>query len=136
MKTRPAAGPRDRGGTPGRADADGVPGAALGVKLAAGSEAKLQFVFRDSPAERAGLAAGDVIIAADGLKVNAESLQAAVARRAPGEAMTLVAFRRDELMTFAVTPVRAEDDTCWLVAAEDATAEALARRQAWLGVTA
>ena len=33
--------------------------------------------------------AGDTIIAADGLRVNAESLDAAVGRRAPGEAMVL-----------------------------------------------
>ena len=132
--TRATSGPRDRGGTPEKRPAgDARPRAALGVKLAPGSEAKLQFVFSDGPAQRAGLAAGDTIIAADGLRVNAESLDAAVGRRAPGEAMVLTAFRRDELMTFSVTLAVAPEDACWLALDERAPPEAAARREAWLG---
>ncbi|HEX6945012.1 MAG TPA: PDZ domain-containing protein [Casimicrobiaceae bacterium] len=132
--TRATSGLRDKGGTPAtRPAGDARPRASLAVKLAPGSEAKLQFVFSDGPAQRAGLAAGDTIIAADGLKVSAESLDAAVASRAPGDAMVLTAFRRDELMTFAVTLAAAPEDACWLALDEHAPPEAAERRAQWLG---
>ncbi len=133
LRVRPAAGPRDRGGTPPRPGGSERPPATLGVKLAAGSEARLQFVFAGGPAQRAGLAPGDSIVAADRLKVNAESLAAAVERRAPGDVVRLHAFRRDELMTFDVSLGPAEEDTCWLEIDAKAPPAAAARRIAWLG---
>ncbi|HEX4884904.1 MAG TPA: PDZ domain-containing protein [Casimicrobiaceae bacterium] len=131
LRTRPALGTRDRGGTRGRDDE--APRATLGAKVAAGAEARLQFVFADGPAQRAGLAAGDVVIAADGIKVGADGLDTALGRRAPGDRLALHVFRRDELMTFDVTLGRAEDDTCWLAIDADAAPDAMARRKAWLG---
>ena len=132
MHVRPVEGARDRGGRPGTASMTGGPRASLGVKLASG-DAKVVYAFRDGAAARAGVAAGDVIIAADGLKVGAESLDKAVARRKPGERIVLHAFRRDELMTFEVTLDSAPADTCWLTLDEKAAAEAIERRRGWLG---
>jgi len=133
LRTRAAAGPRDRGGTPPGKDAPTKPVAALGVKLAAGSEARVQYAFAGGPAQRAGISGGDTIIAVDGLKANAETLDAALAQRAPGATMTLAVFRRDELMTFVVTLDAAPHDTCWLALDDAAPPETIARRQAWLG---
>jgi predicted metalloprotease with PDZ domain len=133
LHTRAAAGPRDRGGTPPAKDAPAKRAPTLGVKLAAGGEARVQFAFAGGPAQRAGLSGGDTIIAADGLKVNAESLDAAVARREPGDTLTLTAFRRDELLTFELTLAAADEDTCWLALDDAAAPEAVARRKAWLG---
>jgi predicted metalloprotease with PDZ domain len=133
LRTRAATGPRDRGGTPPGKSASMRPAATLGLKLAAGSEARVQFAFAGGPAQRAGISGGDTIIAADGLRVNAETLDAAVARRAPGDTIALTAFRRDELMTFAVTLDAAPEDTCWLALDDAVPAEAVARRRAWLG---
>jgi predicted metalloprotease with PDZ domain len=47
--------------------------------------------------------------------------------------MVLTAFRRDELMTFAVTLAAAPEDACWLALDEHAPPEAAARRAQWLG---
>ena len=68
-----------------------------------GSECKLAHVYEGGAAHQAGLSANDVIIALDGLKVTGSNLDALLARYAVGDAVTLHAFRRDELMTFEAT---------------------------------
>ncbi len=63
-------------------------------------------------AQQSGLIAGDVIIAVDGLKVINNNIDERIARLPSGEATTIHAFRRDELMEFCFTPQLAESDTC------------------------
>jgi predicted metalloprotease with PDZ domain len=68
----------------------------------------LSTVYRDGPAQSAGLSAGDILMAIDGLRVTPSTLEGLLARRKPGEEARIHAFRRDELMTFTVrlgTPV-------------------------------
>ena len=68
-------------------------GASLGRR-----RAKLQHVFADGPAERAGLAAGD--IARRGrrpARVGRRDRNAALPQAPPGETIAVHAFRRDEL---------------------------------------
>jgi predicted metalloprotease with PDZ domain len=50
-----------------------------------------------------------------------------------GDVVEIHAFRRDELMRFAVELAAARIDTCWLTLAETAAPEVAARRAAWLG---
>jgi predicted metalloprotease with PDZ domain len=66
--------------------------------------AKLTQVHEDGAAHRAGLSAGDIVIAVDGLRVNGNpsNLDQLFARYRVGEAVTVHAFRRDELMQFDV----------------------------------
>jgi predicted metalloprotease with PDZ domain len=67
--------------------------------------AKLSSVHEGGPAHKAGLSAGDVIIALDGLKVNGNpsNLDALLSRYKVGDKVTAHAFRRDELMAFDIT---------------------------------
>jgi predicted metalloprotease with PDZ domain len=67
--------------------------------------AKLNNVHEGGPAHQAGLSAGDILIAVDGLRVNGTppNLDALLARYRVGDTVTVHAFRRDELMTFQVT---------------------------------
>jgi predicted metalloprotease with PDZ domain len=67
--------------------------------------ARLTNVHEGGPAHQAGLSAGDIVIALDGLRVNGNpsNLDALLARYRVGETVTVHAFRRDELMTFQVT---------------------------------
>jgi predicted metalloprotease with PDZ domain len=129
LDLRAAEGANDRGGRKGKADA---PRASLGVKLASG-EAKLVHAFRDGAAARAGLAAGDVIVAADGLKMSADALTARIARGTPGERIVLHAFRRDELMSVEATLDEPPLDTCFLTLDEGAAEIAQRKRREWLG---
>lgn len=117
---RAAEGASDAGG---KAAGDGTARPSLGIKVqGAEGGAQLQFVFTDGTAQHAGLSAGDVIIAVDGLRVSAASLEKLVAARRPGEVLEVHAFRRDELMQFRVMVGQAPLDTCVLQLPDDATA--------------
>lgn len=105
----------------------------LGLKLAAGEEVRIATVYDDGPAQHAGLSAGDVLVAWDGLKLSTASLKAFLARRRAGDMVELHAFRRDELMRFSVTLAPAPADSATLTLCEDADAAARSRRAAWLG---
>ena len=89
----------------------------------------------DSPAERAGMATGDTVVALDGLRASAEAISQLLATRQAGDVAVVHAFRRDELVRFQVTLEAAPADTCWLALDEGASAAARLRRTAWLGAT-
>jgi predicted metalloprotease with PDZ domain len=67
--------------------------------------AKLNQVHEGGAAHQAGLSAGDVVIAVDGLRVNGNpsNLDQLFARYRVGDTVPVHAFRRDELMRFEVT---------------------------------
>ena len=69
-----------------------------------GGDAKLSAVHEGGAAHRAGLSAGDLLVAIDGLRVtgNPSNLETLLARYRVGDTVQVHAFRRDELMTFAV----------------------------------
>ncbi len=69
-----------------------------------GSDCKLTQVHEGGAAHRAGLSAGDIVIALDGLRVAGTpgSLDGLLARYKVGDTVEVHAFRRDELMTFQV----------------------------------
>nr|WP_315401225.1 PDZ domain-containing protein [uncultured Duganella sp.] len=68
-----------------------------------GSDCKLSSVHENGAAHRAGLSAGDLLVAIDGLRVTATNLETLLSRYAVGSTVEVHAFRRDELMTFSVT---------------------------------
>jgi len=64
----------------------------------------LAAVMENGAAHRAGLSAGDVLVALDGLRISSEdSLRRLLAAYQPQDTVTLHAFRRDELRRFKVT---------------------------------
>ena len=75
-------------------------GAGLGVRTATAADGvKLTHVLDGSGAQAAGLSAGDVVIAVDGLKVTQSVLDQQLARKRSGASVEVHAFRRDELIT-------------------------------------
>ncbi|MEO8136404.1 MAG: PDZ domain-containing protein, partial [Betaproteobacteria bacterium] len=136
LRLRPADGNKDKGGKSGRArqaPRQDAPTQWLGARWATGNDARLLHVFDDGPAQRAGLSAGDVIVAWGGLKVSGGNLQPFIDRAVAGETIEIHAFRRDELMIFAVTLAPAPLDTCWLTLRAGAPEGAVVLREAWLG---
>lgn len=106
----------------------------LGLKLAAGeAEGKVVNVFDGGPAQAAGIAAGDVLLALDGLKLSAKGMDGCLARRRPGERVEIHLFRHDELMQFQLTLAPAPADNYSLKLAPRAGAAARALREGWLG---
>jgi predicted metalloprotease with PDZ domain len=106
----------------------------LGIRLRPeGTEPVIATVFTDSPAQAAGLAPGDTLVALDGLRISRDNLDKLLMAAGEGAAVEIHAFRRDELQVRRARLAPAPQDTCelWLLA--DAPAEAQARRAAWLG---
>lgn len=76
---------------------------ALGVRTSReGNDCKIASVYEGGVAHQAGLSAGDVLVALDGLRVTASNLDTLLKRYRAGDAIAVLAFRRDELMAFTV----------------------------------
>ncbi len=129
LHTRPAKSGSDKGGTSGPTDDT----CALGATVVKGSGgALLRHVHDGGPARAAGLSAGDVVVAFDGLRVTGSDLVSKVAARQEGEVVAVHFFRRDELYTTQVTLQAAPHDTVWLTLDEDVDPEVAKAREAWL----
>jgi predicted metalloprotease with PDZ domain len=128
---RQASSRSDKGGK--AAGKDDQPGPWLGAVL---EERAGKFVFATvvsgGPAERAGVAAGDVVIALDGIALTASNCDRRLRNYRDGDALELVLFRGDELLTTELQLGAAPEDTCYLQLDGDANEAAAARRNAWL----
>ncbi len=143
LRLRPQTGPKDAGGFVERFE-PAEAGPTLAVRLTPGvREALIQNVITGGAGERAGLCPGDLIVAADGFKANAENLAALVAaaardtdggRASPGVRLHL--FRGDEILEVVAQPLPPESDTCELGLAESPSETLLASRAAWLSAGA
>jgi predicted metalloprotease with PDZ domain len=133
---RPAESASDKGGKKSKKDADTLRKRGdLGARVVKGSHgAKLANVYSGGAAHAAGLSAGDVVVAADGLRVTGTDLVDRLARKAPGETATLHAFRRDELHVVEVTLQPPSEHVAVLELVEEPAPDVAARRLAWLGV--
>jgi predicted metalloprotease with PDZ domain len=118
---------------PERGDEDG-PGAWLGAQTRA-EEGKLVVtaVPTGSPAEAAGLYAGDELVALDGIRTSDErSLSERLVARRPGATAALLVFRRDEERRLEVT--LGERPATWEIVADPGVGEAeQALGRGWLG---
>ncbi len=112
VQLRASEGASDTGG---RAGATTLPRSWIGVRTQASEGGvQLSFVQADSPAEAAGLSAGDIIVALDGLRVNQASWEKRLQQRAVGERISVYAFRRDEWLATTCQIAAAPLDTCVL----------------------
>lgn len=130
MNLRAAESSSDKGGK--RAGSKNISGLAmLGIRARLeNADSEVTHVLEGGAAQEAGIAAGDVIVAVEGLRPGRAGLDAALAKRRAGERVTIHAFRRDELMSFEVRLKRAEADTCVLAESPGARRRLLDR---WLG---
>jgi predicted metalloprotease with PDZ domain len=129
----PLAGWLKRVGVNYTAEAEGH-GPWLGVKLAAGGgEARLAQVFDGGPAQAAGLSAGDVLVAVDGLKVTGANLEAQLGRYPMGKVLRIHAFRRDELMEFELNLADPPRTAIKLTLTQWPSAMAKELRRGWIG---
>jgi len=123
---RPAADSQDKGGC-----SDAPPRRWwLGAQIREeGDGLCLQSVIEDSPAQRAGLAAGDRLIAIDGLRATRSWHDRWLRQARNAEDHELLAFRGDVLVRAEVRLQPAEADTAWLEVIDE---QAPALRQ-WMG---
>lgn len=133
-QTRPVDSDTDTGGKPGKKDADKR--GTLNVSLGGGDDgAHISVVHDNGAAQAAGLSAGDLIVAVDGLRVSKGSLNRVIGDRAIGDTVHLHAFRRDELFEVDAVILAPEKKAAWFTI-DDTDAEQTARRAAWLLPTA
>ena len=124
---RVATGSGDRGGKPANG---ALPLADLSAAFKDGDNGlTLLRVSEQGALQRAGLSAGDVIVAVDGLRLNLPALEERLQRAHAGDRWQLHAFRRDELHCFDVELQAASESTYVL-----AVADAERARTGWLGV--
>ncbi len=98
-----------------------------------GSDCKLASVHEGGAAHHAGLSAGDVLMAVDGLRVTGANLDALLQRYRRGDVVQVHAFRRDELMTFQVE-LRSESAPQMVLEMKEKPVAGVKLRQAWLRV--
>ena len=129
LHRRPAANIADKGGK----SADTGLGVWLGATLAdSNGRTAVTTVANGGPAETAGLAPGDELVALDGLRISAATIDRRLKDFCAGDEASVAAFRGDEFfethITFATMPV----NVIWLESQPDADADAAKRRAAWL----
>ena len=108
----------------------------LGIRLKPGAaEPVVGIVLADGPAQNAGLAPGDTLMALDGIRIERDKLDDLVESIPEGDEVDIHAFRGDELMRFRVRPRPAPADTCELRILSDVPHEIARRRAAWLGLS-
>jgi predicted metalloprotease with PDZ domain len=132
LKRRVREGAADKGGAAPSSDT-GVERAFLGAEIKGSDRPTVGTVFTGSPAALGGLSTDDEIVAIDGFKVTAASLQERLDERRPGDPVTFTLFRRDELRTLAVTLGERPREACWIEKLPDASPAQKVIYQRWLG---
>ncbi len=114
---RQAQSSADKGGTEKSTESSDVD---LGIMAGADAAGvKVARVSNGSCAHKAGLSAGDVIIAIDNIKADANNLEKLLKRYKPGESVQIHGFRRDELMQFTVHLDARPLDTVYLTVTDE-----------------
>lgn len=106
---------------------------AIGARVAPGGEARLATVASGGAAHAAGLSAGDVLIAIDGLRIGTGRLDAMLTRYRAGDTVSVTAFRGDLLETRPVTLEAAPQRAIVDLAAQGGKSAARLR-DGWLGL--
>ncbi|WP_248320564.1 PDZ domain-containing protein [Caballeronia sp. Sq4a] len=103
----------------------------LGARVRGGAECTLAVVHDGGAAQKAGLSAGDVLVAIDGLRVTGSNLDALLSRYLPGARIEVHAFRRDELRRTEVR-LDAPEVSRYVLTAMDGRGPSKQWRERWL----
>jgi predicted metalloprotease with PDZ domain len=104
----------------------------LGMVLTEVGDAKLRHVLTGSAAHKAGLSAGDSLVAIDGLRATRATIQKHIARFAAGESVLVHYFRQDVLGLAELHIAAPERDAVTLRFADDVPQNVVACRRDWL----
>lgn len=107
----------------------GTIGARIGSEV--NGDARLTHVYAGGAAQCAGLSAGDVVLAIDGLRVSAGTFDRHLRAARVGDRLTLLAVRRDEVFSATVT-LQEQAATLCSMTTQSSPAAAARQREAWL----
>jgi predicted metalloprotease with PDZ domain len=134
MCMRQSSGGADSGGKP--ATDDSALPTWLGANLERqGAASRFTVVHSASPAELAGISPGDEAVAFDGLRLTAENIDKRLRDYHVGDRVSLTVFRDHRLMRLKVKLTEPPEDTCYLVADDDADDTSSRERELWLGAS-
>ncbi len=102
----------DKGGKPSKVPPPPYTGFRY-LKQETGS-VSIQIVLEDSPAQLAGLSAGDQLIAINEIQVTAITIERQLKELTADKKAIFHCFRRDELMRFELTPAPPVENICYL----------------------
>ena len=97
-----------------------------------GGDAKLANVYEGGAGQRAGLSAGDRLVALDGVRIPPTGVDGLLARYSENDVVELHVFRRDELMCFKVK-LKNDGAPQVTLTAQDKPVALVRKRKAWLG---
>ena len=92
-------------------------------------------VLNGGPAEKAGVAPGDVAVALDGVAFTTANCDRRLRTYRDNETLELIVFRGEDLLSMKITLVNAPEDTCYLSVDDEADTEIVACRENWLQST-
>jgi predicted metalloprotease with PDZ domain len=131
MHLRPADNAEDAGGKP--ASPEMAPAPWLGITVASHEgRALIGLVHTDSPAEAAGVAAGDELVALNDVRVTPSSFDSRLREYHAGDKVSVSVFRNDELLRCKARLIEPPEDTCWLEMDPDRSEQAERLQRAWL----
>jgi predicted metalloprotease with PDZ domain len=118
---------------PDSGGAEGVPHLGIMVKTETGREV-VKFVELGSPAQKAGMDAGDELLALNGIRVSAEQLGDRLKDFNPGETVEIAFFHQDELLHRPVTLAEPRPVQYQIVPVERSSRKQEQNFLEWLGV--
>ncbi|MEO1428180.1 MAG: M61 family metallopeptidase [Cyanobacteria bacterium J06633_8] len=102
--------------------ADKVDEPFLGIKVVSNNgKESIKFVEYDSPAQVAGIDAGDELLAIDGIKVTANQLSERLKDYQPQDNIEITVFHQDELRTYSVTLAEPRANKYWVAQVENSS---------------
>lgn len=106
----------------------------LGIKVQSDSNREIiQFVAAESPAAIGGIDANDELLAIDGIKVDAKSLNERLKDYQPEDTIEVTVFHQDELKTLSVTLAEAQSNRYELAIKDNLSQTQQQNLAGWLG---
>jgi predicted metalloprotease with PDZ domain len=131
MRLRAQDAADDAGGKP--SSSESLPPPWLGFRAAAkGGKDQVTLVHSDSPAERAGIAPGDELVALNDIRLTPANLDTRLREYHAGDRVSVSVFRNDGLLKFKVRLTDPPEDTCYLEIDSERSAKAEQAQAAWL----
>jgi predicted metalloprotease with PDZ domain len=113
LHLRPQESSDDCGGKPSSSDRTPPPWLGMNISAKSGKDV-VTLVHSDGPAERAGLAPGDELVALNGVRLTGANLDTRLREYQAGDRVMLSVFRTDHLLNLKVKLADPPHDTCWL----------------------
>ena len=105
----------------------------LGIKVQSENREMIKFVAAESPAAEAGIDANDELLAIDGVKVSASSLDERLKDYQPEDTIQVTLFHQDELKTLPVTLAKPQSNRYELAVKDDLSQMQQQNLVGWLG---